>query len=66
MILVETIFIADAPVGVIRMDTFSKQIAFSPIKGKSRLPDREWTSVDEIKAAVIREYEKENDQAVAP
>ncbi len=46
MILTETIFVGNAPVGVIRMDTISKQIAFSPINGKSRLPDREWASID--------------------
>lgn len=60
MILTETIFVGNAPVGVIRMDTISKQIAFSPIKGKSPLPDREWASVDELKEAVIGEYENEN------
>lgn len=56
MILAETIFVADTPVGVIRMDTNTRQIAFSPIEGKSRLPDREWKSIDELKDAVIKTY----------
>ncbi len=60
MILTETIFLDGAPVGVIRQNTNTQQIAFSPIKGPSRLPEREWSSIDELKAAVIREYEKES------
>ena len=60
MILAETIFVSGKPVGVVRQDTLTRLIAFSPIKGKSRLRDREWASVDEIKAAVIREYENES------
>lgn len=66
MILTETIFLGGAPVGVVRQDTNSKQIAFSPIKGKSRLPAQEWVSIDELKKAVIREYTNENEQAAAP
>ena len=60
MILVETIFFSGKPVGVVRQDTLTRQIAFSPIEGKSRLPDREWESIDQLKAAVIREYTNEN------
>ena len=60
MILIETIFVSSKPVGVIRRDDYSGEIAFSPIKGKSRLPDREWESIDELKEAVIREYENES------
>lgn len=60
MILTETIFVEGAPVGVVRQDTMTHQIAFSSIKGKSRLPAKDWKSMDELKAAVIREYEKEN------
>jgi hypothetical protein len=66
MILAETIFVSSKPVGVIRMDTITREIAFSPIKEKSRLPEREWASIDELKAAVIREYTNENEQATAP
>ena len=62
MILVETIFFSGKPVGVIRRDDYSGEIAFSPIKGKSRLPDREWASVDEIKVAIIKTYTKESPQ----
>lgn len=60
MILTETIFLQGAPVGVVRRDDFSGEIAFSPHKPPSKLPLREWKSVDELKAAVIREYTNEN------
>lgn len=60
MILAETIFVSSKPVGVIRQNTNRQQIAFSPITGPSRLPAKDWKSIDELKAAVIREYEKEN------
>ena len=66
MILAETIFVSSKPVGVVRQDTLTRLIAFSPITGRSRLRDREWTSVDEIKEAVIREYANEIDQATTP
>ena len=60
MILTETIFVASKPVGVVRQDTLTRLVAFSPINGRSRLLDREWESIDELKAAVIREYENES------
>lgn len=66
VILTETIFVSGKPVGVVRQDTLTRLIAFSPIKGRSRLRDREWASIDELKAAVIREYTNEIDQTVAP
>jgi hypothetical protein len=60
VILTETIFLEGAPVGVVRQDTITRQIAFSPIKGPSLLPVREWESMDELKAAVIRAYKNES------
>lgn len=60
MIVAETIFVDQQPVGVIRQDTNTKQANFSPIDGKPRLPDREWESIDELKAAVLREYKNES------
>jgi hypothetical protein len=66
MHLTETIFIDDKPIGVVRQDSNTREIAFSPIEGQSRLPEREWASIDELKAAVIREYKNENEQATAP
>ena len=60
MIMIETIFLGGAPVGVVRQDTNTRQIAFSPIKGPSLLPVRERESMDEFKAAVIRAYKNES------
>jgi hypothetical protein len=38
MILSETIYIDRQPVGVVRHDSYTGQIKFSPIQGKSPLP----------------------------
>ena len=56
VILSETIFCEGAPVGVVRQDSNSEQINFSPIKGKSPLSDQSWSSVDGLKAAVLEAY----------
>ena len=56
MILAETIFVSSKPVGVIRQDSNSGLIDFSPIDGKSPLPQRQWKDVDELKRAVAATY----------
>ena len=56
MILAETIFLDGTPVGVVRQDTLTSQIVFSPINSQSRLPSMEWKSVDELKVAVAKAY----------
>ena len=56
MILAETIFLEGVPVGMLRQDSNSGQINFSPIKGKSPLSDQSWSSVDELKAAITAAY----------
>ena len=60
MIVTETIFVSSKPVGVVRRDDYSGEIAFSPQKPPSKLPLREWKSVDELKAAVLEAYTNEN------
>ena len=55
MILAETVFVRGAPVGVIRQDSNTNQVDFSPTDGKSLIQDRNWPSVDELKLAVIAE-----------
>ena len=60
MILTETIFLEGAPMGVVRQDTNTRQIAFSPIKGQSRLQAKGWKSMDELKVAVLKAYKKES------
>jgi hypothetical protein len=56
MILTETIYVNKKPVGVVRHCSNSNQFAFSPINGRSRVPEREWPSIDELKQAVIAAY----------
>ena len=56
MILAETIFLEGVPVGMLRQDSNSGQINFSPIKGKSPSSDQSWSSVDELRAAVTATY----------
>ena len=58
MILRETIFVAGQPVGVVRRDDFSGEIAFSPHKPPSKLPVQEWGDIDQLKKAVITAYEQ--------
>jgi hypothetical protein len=56
MILSETIFIDRQPVGVVLHDSHTGQVKFSPIQGKSPLPDKRWRNVDELKQALFRAY----------
>ncbi len=58
MILAESIFFDQQPVGVIRQDSDSGRIDFSPLRGKSPLPVRSWDSVDQLKRALIKTYQK--------
>jgi hypothetical protein len=51
---------------MIIQDSLSGAIAFVPKEGIGALPKRAWRSVDELKAAVIRAYTNENEQAIAP
>ena len=58
MIQTETVYIKGKLVGVLRKDTDSNQIAFSPNSGSSRIPEREWESMDVLKMAVLSAYRK--------
>ena len=60
MILSKTFFVDRQPVGMIREDSDTGQVDFSPLKGKSPLPQRQWGDVDELKLAVIAAYQKKN------
>ncbi len=57
-LLAEILRIDRRPVGMIRQDSNSKQIGFSPLRGKLQLPQRRWGHVDELKQAVIQAYQK--------
>jgi len=58
MILAETIHVAGKPVGRLMVNTNSHEIAFQAAEAISLLPDQEWASVDELRAAVIAAYSK--------
>ena len=54
--MTETIYINGEPVGVVRRCNKSNQVAFSPNSPPSKLPDRDWDSIDQLKAAVTKAY----------
>lgn len=56
MIMRESMFIDGKAVGILRQDTITGQMAFSANDGKSRLPEREWDDIDQLKAAVMAVY----------
>ncbi len=56
MIQRESIFVAGENVGIIRKDDFTGMLAFSPAQPPSKLPDREYASIDEMKAALDKYY----------
>jgi len=60
MILAETIFVSGKPVGVVRQDTNTKQADFSPIDGTLMIQDRNWSSVDELRAVVQKVYSQKS------
>ena len=61
MILAETIFVDRQPVGIVRQDSNTQQIDFSPLKGKSLVTDRSWESIDDLKLAVFAAYSHNKD-----
>ena len=60
MVLTETIFVSSKPVGVVRQDTNTKQADFSPIDGTLMIQDRNWSSVDELRAVVQKVYSQKS------
>ncbi len=60
MILAETIFYDGAPVGVLRQDSNTDHVDFSPIDGKSLIQHRNWSSVDELRAIVLKVYSQKS------
>ena len=62
MKIVESIHVQGKPVGRLIVNTNSSEIAFQPTEATSPLPDQEWGSVDELRAAVTAFYtHKEKD-----
>lgn len=58
MILAETLHVSDRPVGRLLVNSLSGGISFQPAEAPSLLPDKPWSSVDEVKAAVTAAYSK--------
>lgn len=61
MIVSETIFVNRQPVGMVRQDSNSGQIDFSPLNGKSLLPQKRWRDMDELKRAIFAAYSYNED-----
>ncbi len=53
----ETIIVNDVPVGRIVVDTNAQRIAFLPAISPSKLPMRDWESIDQLRNAVITAYQ---------
>ena len=51
MILAETVHMSGKPVGRLIVNTNSREIVFQPAEATVPLPDREWNSVEELRAA---------------
>ena len=61
MMTSESIFIDGVPVGKIVIETQSQEIAFIPSITPSKLPAKDYSSIDELRNAVIIAYQ-DNDQ----
>lgn len=57
MLTSETIFVDGVRVGRIVIDTNSQEIAFIPTNTPSKLPMRDWESIDQLRNAVIAAYQ---------
>ena len=56
--MAETILVSGRPVGRLLVNTNSHEIAFQPTEAAKLLPDRDCSSVDELRQAVIQFYQK--------
>ena len=57
MIISETLLVKGQPVGRLILDTNSQEVAFQPNVSLSPLPNRHWSSVDKLRAAVVKAYQ---------
>ena len=60
MKIVESIYVAGKPVGRLIVNTNSREINFHPAEAPSPLPDKEWSSTDELRQAVTQAYTSES------
>ena len=63
MITTESIYVKGVPVGRIVIDTNSQEIAFLPTITPSKLPMKDWESIDELRNAVISAYQYKDQEA---
>lgn len=62
MIQRESIFVDGEVVGIIRKDDYTGMLAFSATHPPSKLPDRAWSDIDELKQAVYVAYADGSDR----
>ena len=65
MITSESIFANGVRVGRIVVDTTSREIAFLPTVSPSKLPAKDYASIDEMRNAIIAAYQ-DKDQGSKP
>ena len=57
MIISETVFVNNCPIGRILMETVSQEVSFFPAITPSKLLMRDWASLDELRNAVTAAYQ---------
>ena len=59
----ETIFVDGVPVGRIVIETQSQEIAFLPAITPSKLPMKDWETIDQLRNDVITAYRPHQNKA---
>ena len=65
MMTSETVYVDALPVGKIVIDTNSQEVAFLPTITPSKLPNRDFESIDELRNAVIAAYQDKDHGATS-
>ena len=63
MMTSETIFVNSVPVGRLLVETDSKEVTFLPAISPSKLPEKDWASLEELRNAVIAAYQDKDQGA---
>lgn len=64
MIISETVFVNANPVGNIVVDTAGNQIAFMPRQSPSKLPERDWESMEQLRNEVVKAYKRNDSEPI--
>ena len=59
MILSETLFLSDQPLGKLIEDTNTRRVRFQPVAGHTRLARRKWRNVNVCRRAVLKTCQQE-------